>query len=222
MLTLIRRRLYLFWWAIPRLIAARRSPHEIILPARGWLKGAFRAFPPDHSYRLHYLHNSLVREVPRRRERLLRRLGRWIVRLTLPALRVVTFLETTVKSIRSVLLRRTRRVALQPRKVPRPARALVQRTLRGTDRVERKLEKRKNRLVETLLHAVAWQERWKAGELIVGYNNLGEISFQWTAEKQEVTQRLWWHSYDSKAPLRVTEYHESLEPPALEAAPPLP
>ena len=39
MLTIIRRRMYRFWWSVPRLIAALRSPYEVILPARGWLKG---------------------------------------------------------------------------------------------------------------------------------------------------------------------------------------
>src|SRR5437763_16649850 len=64
LLQLIRRRLYLFWWAIPRLLAAHRSPDEIVMPAHGWLKGAFHASPPDRSYRLHYLHNTVMYHPP--------------------------------------------------------------------------------------------------------------------------------------------------------------
>ena len=58
--SLIWQRIYLFWWAIPRLLATRRSLYEIVLPMHGWLKGAFRSYPPDRIYRLRYLPNTLA------------------------------------------------------------------------------------------------------------------------------------------------------------------
>src|SRR5204862_550489 len=58
-LKLIRSRIYQFWWSVPRLIDAMRSPYEIVLPAQGWPKGAFKDMPPTRSYRLHYLRDTL-------------------------------------------------------------------------------------------------------------------------------------------------------------------
>src|SRR5207302_10438462 len=56
-LSIIRTQSYRLWWSIHCLIAALRSPYEIIMRAWGWPKGAFDAFPPDRSYRLRYLRN---------------------------------------------------------------------------------------------------------------------------------------------------------------------
>ena len=59
LLKIIRSKLIMFWWAVPRLIDATRSPYEIVLPAQGWPKGAFNDTPPDRSYRLRYLGDTL-------------------------------------------------------------------------------------------------------------------------------------------------------------------
>ena len=58
--------------------------------------------------------------------------------------------------------------------------------------------------------------------MIIGYNNLAEINFQWTTERQDVTQRLWWQAGGQEEELRMTEYRDTLEPPKLGDAPPLP
>ncbi len=79
----------------------------------------------------------------------------------------------------------------------RSARSLLWKERRGEQapgsfrQPERVLAKPRNKLVVALLRRVAWLRRQKAGELIVGNNNLGEIHFTWTAENKVVTQRLW-------------------------------
>jgi hypothetical protein len=222
LLTLIQKRFYLFWWAIPKLIAAHRSPYEIVLPARGWLKGAFRAIPPDRVYRIHYLPNTLVPALPKKRYALLRRIVTWVIQLIHFGLAGVNVLEKGVAKTRRLLLRQANKVEQAPRTVPQPVRSLTQGALRGTDVVERRLEKRRRRLVGAILHYVVRLNRWKAGKLIIGYNNLGEISFQWTPGKKEVIQRLWWRLDDPEQPLQMTEYRDTLDPPAPKTAPPLP
>jgi len=222
LLTLIRKRFYLFWWAIPRLIAAHRSPYEIVLPARGWLKGAFRALPPDRIYRIHYLPNTLVPVPPKKRYTLLRRLVAWVIQLIHLGLAGVNFFEKTVTRTRSALLHQARKVEQAPGVVAQPVQSLTRGAIRGTDVVERRLERRRHRLVRAILHYVMHLNKWKAGKLIIGYNNLGEISFQWTSGKKEVIQRLWWRLDDPEQPLQVTEYRDTLDPPAPETAPPLP
>lgn len=221
--TLIRKRIYLFWWSIPRLIAAYRSPYEIVLPAHGWLKGAFKAFPPDRIYRLRYLRNALAQVTPKRKYTLRRRLATLGIRSIRPALVGLTLLETGIRKIRRGLLSyRASRIERAPDAVSKSARELTSRTIRSTDVLEHKIEKRRNKLVAAVLRYAGWLGRWKAGNLIIGYNNLGEISFVWTPEKKEAIQRLWWCSDDQKLPGLRTEYHESLELPALSEAPSLP
>lgn len=221
-LALIGKRILLFWWSIPRLIAARRSPYEIILPAHGWLKGAFGTFPPDRVYRLYYQRNTLARLNPEEHLPLRTRLSMWGGRLIRLALGGITFFETSVGKIRSALLQRAKkREQAPPQAIPQPAHALARRSIRSADRLERQLEKRRNKLVSSILQR-SWLNRWKAGELIVGYNNLGEISFEWTGEKRSVSQRLWWATDDLQQPLQVTEYADTLESPRWDAAPPLP
>ena len=56
--------------------------------------------------------------------------------------------------------------------------------------------------------------------MIVGYNNIGEISFDWGADKKEVKQKLWW--YDPDGQLQSTEYSETLILPGREDEPLLP
>jgi hypothetical protein len=221
LLPLIHRRLYLFWWAIPRLLAAHRSPDEIVMPAHGWLKGAFHACPPDRSYQLHYLRNTVMYYPPERRQPLHRYVIQGMSRLNRLALHGITGLEASVQRARGQLLHQVPKIAWHPESIPQPARSLVSGTLHETERVARKLEQRRDWLVARILRAVVRQGRWKAGEMIIGYNNLAEISFQWTAERQDVTQRLWWYA-GGQEELKMTEYHDTLEPPKLGDAPPLP
>jgi len=56
--------------------------------------------------------------------------------------------------------------------------------------------------------------------MIIGYNNLAEISFRWAVKRQKVIQRLWWHAGDQEG-LKMTEHHDMLEKPELGDAPPL-
>ena len=79
-----------------------------------------------------------------------------------------------------------------------------------------------DRLVARILRMVVRQDQWKAGQMIIGYNNLAEVSFQRSLEGQEVMQRLWWQAGDQEEELRMTEYRDTLEPPELGDAPPLP
>jgi hypothetical protein len=221
-LALIRQRIYLFWWAIPRLIAASHSPDEIVLPAHGWLKGAFHSYPPDRIYRLRYLPNSLGQVQLRKRDRLRVRTTSWRLRLIRFALEGITLVETGVRRIMRSLLWRVRRGERARIVPPQPTRALVRGAAQGTTLLERQLAKPRNKLVTALLHRAAWLNRWKAGELFVGYNNLGEIIFEWTEQKKVVTQRLWYPADDPVQPLQKADYQETLEPPALNTAPPLP
>ncbi len=222
-LALIRQRIYLFWWSIPRLIAAYRSPYEIVLPAHGWLKGAFKAFPPDRVYRLHYLRNARAQVLPRRKYTLRRRLATGVIRSIRLALAGLALLESGIRRIRGGLLYyRARRMRHAPDALSQPARQLTASTIRSTDLLEHRIERQRNKLVATIFRYAGWPGRWKAGDLIIGYNNLGEISFVWTPEKKEVVQRLWWCSDEQKRPLLRTEYHESLELPEVSEAPPLP
>ena len=222
-ITLIRQRIYLLWWSIPRLIAAHRSPYEIVLPAHGWLKGAFKAFPPDRIYRLRYLRNARAQMLPKRKYTLRRRLETGVIRSIRLALVGLTLLETGIRKIRAGLLYyRARRMRHAPGVVSQPPRELTYRTIRSTDVLEHGIERRRNRLVAAIFRYAGWPGRWKGGDLIIGYNNLGEISFAWTPEKKEVVQRLWWSSDEQKQPLLNTEYRESLELPTAGEAPPLP
>ena len=145
-------------------------------------------------------------------------LGSNFIRL---ALRSNTLIETSANRVRSMLLRRARKVEQSAHTLPRPARELAHQAIRGTEAIERRLERRRNRLVSAILSR-SWLDRWKVGELIVGYNNLGDLRFAWTTEKKEVTQRLWWVADDAEQPLHMTEYTDTLECPTWDAVPPLP
>ena len=219
-LSLTWQRVYRFWWAIPKLLAAHRSPYEIVLPMRGWSKGDFQGYPPDRVYRLRYLPNTLAHIPLRRRDRARLRASSWAMRLLRFLLGGVTFVETSLRRGVRKLLRKERRVEQAPGMFDQSRRALVREAAKGTGRFERQLAKPRNSLIAALMRRSAWQGRWKAGELFVGYNNLGEIRFTWTEEKHSVTQRLWYRADD--ATLRKTDYHETLELPTPEAQPPLP
>ncbi len=219
---LIHRRIYLFWWAIPRLLAAHRSSDEIVMPAHGWLKGAFHNCPPDRSYQLQYLHNTLVERAPGQRQSLRQYVTRGISGLAGLVLRVVIWLEVRLQHIRERLLRQVPGVEQHVQRISLPARSLLHRTVHETEHAERRLERRRERLVARIFRSVVRQGQWKTGEMIIGSNNLAEINFQWSMERQDVTQRLWWYAGDGEDMLRMTEYHDTLEPPALDTAPPLP
>ena len=219
---LITQRIYLFWWAIPRLLATRRSPYEVVLPVQGWLKGAFIGYTPDRIYRLRYLPNTLGHIALRKRDRLRLRTSAWTIRFLRFILGGITFIETSIKrSTRHLLLRETRGEQ-EPGILRQPERALIDQTAKGTHLLGHQLAKPRNRVIAAILHRAAWLNHWKAGELFVGYNNLGEIHFKWTSEKKVVTQRLWYHTDDMAQPLRKIDYHETLELPSPGSAPPLP
>ena len=221
-LSLIWQRIYLFWWAIPRLLAARRSPYEIVMPARGWLKGAFRGYPPDRTYRLRYLRNTLSLVRLRKRDRLRLRTSTWTLRLLRIPLGLITLIETGTRRITRTLLLRVRKVEQTSSLPAAPVRTLEQEAAQGTNLLERQLAKPRNKLVAAFLRYAGWAKRSKAGELIVGYNNLGEIHFTWTAERKVVMQRLWYYSDDPAQPLLKTDYYDTLELPAPKEAPPIP
>lgn len=222
LLSLIWERIYLFWWAIPRLLAARRSPNEIVMPARGWLKNAFYGYPPDRIYRLHYLRNSLARLRFRKRDTFRLRISAAFIRLIRLILGGLAFIETsTTKTSRRLLSKESTREQ-PPGAAARPEAALAHGAAHGTNRLERSLAKPRSKLVTAIFRSVEWLNWWKAGELIVAYNCLGEIHFEWDAPKKEVIQRLWWHTDDPAQPLLKTDYHDTLELPVWDAAPPLP
>jgi hypothetical protein len=221
-LSLIWQRIYLFWWAIPRLLAARRSPYEIVMPARGWLKNAFRGCPPDRTYRIRYLRNTLALVRLRKRDRLRLRTSTWILRLLRIPLGVLTLIETGTRRITHTLLWRVRK-GEQTSSLPAvPARALAHEAAHGTSLLEHQLAKQRNKLVAAFLRYAGWLRRSKAGELIVGSNNLGEIHFTWTADRKVVMQRLWYYTDDPAQPLLKTDYYDTLELPAPNDAPPIP
>jgi hypothetical protein len=225
MLSIIRRRMYRFWWAIPRLIAAHRSPYEVIFPARGWLKGTFDVFPPDRGYRLRYLHNTMTPEITRRTQNLLGSLKRPFLRLTRLALGTLTFIEGQVIRARNSLLRQGSKAEQDAQRLARPATSIRREAVHGTVRIESGIEKRKNILIEIILRYSTWMNRLKASDLIIGYNNIGEISLNWTDDKKDISQHLWWYYPDDNpnhAILRNTTYTDSLQLPTPEMEPPLP
>lgn len=217
------RRIYLFWWAIPRLLATRRSPYEVVMPAHGWLKGAFHGFPPDRVYRLRYLRNTLIGGSARKRDRLRARTSPWILRLLRIPLGFLTLVETSARRLIRHSNERVRRVRQGSSGSALLIGTLKREAAQGTRKLEHELTKPRRKLVSALLHYFGWPNQEKAGELIVGYNNLGELYFEWTETKQVVVQRLWYVRTDDAAQLlRHTDYCETLELPGMDAAPPLP
>ncbi|HZU00499.1 MAG TPA: hypothetical protein VFA10_12590 [Ktedonobacteraceae bacterium] len=87
----------------------------------------------------------------------------------------------------------------------------------------RELEQRCRFIVDTIAHREEWLERRKMGMHIVGYANIGDISFVWSAREQDVLQRLWWwHPDHPERPTLGTEYRHTLRLPSFDEAPPLP
>ncbi|MGZ3647279.1 MAG: hypothetical protein ACXVCM_25900 [Ktedonobacteraceae bacterium] len=228
-LSLIRTHPYKLWWSIPRLIAALRSPYEIVMRTRGWPKGAFDAFPPDRSYRLRYLRNihsptATQKLVTGKVQPLPIAFFGWMIHLIRTVLGAVIFLETQLGKARNKLLRRATSVKQTQKALQQPAHVLAQEAIKETERLERHLAKRRRSLVERLIRLEEeWLDKLKAGALIVGYNNIGDISFDWVPGKKDVIQRLWWcHPNNPDRPTLATEYRATLELPERDASPPLP
>ena len=102
MLKLIRSKILFFWWSVPRLINAMRSPYEIVLPAQGWPKGVFNDMPPHRSYRLRYLgdtmHSDIAEDEPLEKGRTLQMpLAKPGFSLKRPAIHVLAFAESATR-----------------------------------------------------------------------------------------------------------------------------
>jgi hypothetical protein len=223
MLNIIRSRIFLFWWSIPRLIDAKRSPYEIVLHTHGWPRGAFDKMPPDRSYRLRYIRDvrhpieTPAGDMVVGQPSLLQRTSMGLT-LQRSALSGITFAESILGRLRHKLAKRAAAHVLSGGR-NRVRGALMA----GSEFIELKLEKCKQRLKEALFQREQWLGEWKAGAYIIGYANIGEIGFDWAPEKKSTYQRLWWWSRESpERPALGTEYHETLELPTWSDAPPLP
>ncbi len=225
-LRIVMWRVYLIWWALPKLIDAHRASTEIVLPAQGWPSGAFNTIQPNRSYRVHYLRDQLDIAQPQKAAAektqtshtmllgCLLKLGRTI-------LKVITIFEARVGKTRKSIGRRTIRITQEPTSHVRKHSAHG--VIKGTDLMESRLEKRKNTLGEAIFHHQQWLQQWKAGSHIIGYANAGEIVFQWNNDQQEVIQRLWWWPpQNPDQPALASEFHETLKLPSPDDAPPLP
>ncbi|TMB76182.1 MAG: hypothetical protein E6J48_14300 [Chloroflexi bacterium] len=144
-LKLIRSRIYQFWWSVPRLIDAMRSPYEIVLPAQGWPKGAFKDMPPTRSYRLRYLRDTLhglaAPDDALEKPRPVARRGFRLKRMTL---KIITFVETKLGKTSRKLVRRTLAAQQAPEKLPPGTHHIVRGSIKGAERLERRLDRRKN------------------------------------------------------------------------------
>ncbi len=201
---------------MPRLIAAHRSPYEVIFPARGWLKGTFDAFPPDRGYRLRYLHNTMTPQVTRRQRYLLGSLRQLLLSPARLSLGTLTFIEGQVIRARNALLRRGRKIEQGPQLLARPAISFRREAVHRTVRIESGIEKRRNFLLGIILRYSTWMNKLKASDLIIAYNNIGEISLNWIADRKEVSQHLWWYSpadNSSDPILKNTTYTDTLQLP---------
>jgi hypothetical protein len=227
MLDLIRLRVFDLWWSVPRYMDLRRSPHALVFPAQGWPVGAFNAFPPDRSYRLHYLHHGErsphyqdLRAVKEKAQVSRITFSRWLL---VQASKIVDFFQWRLLKGRNKLASRT--AEFQKERIPLPRRISnwVGEIVKNTELLERELEKREKIIADAIVHREEWLERLKAGMNIVGYNNIGEISFEWSLDQKNVIQRLWWwHPDNTEKPTPATQYSDTLELPAFDAAPPLP
>lgn len=228
MLSIIRSRTLLFWWSIPRFLDALRTPYEIVLPAKNWPEGAFNDTPPDRSYRLRYIPDSMnplnAKDLALDQgQRPRMSFARLTSRMRRIAIRAIAFVERRLGMTRRKLARRSLAAEQAPKLLPMGTHHVVRESIKGASIVERKLEKRKNRLTETLFHREEWLSKWKAGVHIIGYANIGEICFRWTPGERTVLQNLWWwHPDNSECPTLASEYSDTLELPRPDAAPPLP
>ncbi len=224
-LLLILTRFYFIWWSVPKLIDTIRSRTEIVFPASGWPEKAFELIPPDRRYRVSYLRDQLGTEQEQDGEKKSEppaHSGTYVWWFALPRviLKGLAILEARLGKARKEVARRERKIeAVSSRHRKRVLRGV----LRETDRLQRRLEKRRNTLGEAIFHHQRWLQDWKAGTHIIGYANIGEIVFSWQGEEQEVMQRLWWwHPYSSEHPTLAAEFCDTLNPPTFEEGPRLP
>src|SRR5437667_574131 len=159
--------------------------------------------PPNRGYRLRYLPDTLreigvgaegLKRAPLRSAEAVDAINRPVHRLGFRLWRIalegVAFIEGRLGRARRRLVRRTVAAEHTSKSLPRGTHHIVRGAIKGSDVLERRLEKRKNILAEALFHREEWLRKWKAGGHIVGYANIGEIVFCWTAERKDVTQRL--------------------------------
>ncbi|GHO53174.1 hypothetical protein [Ktedonobacter robiniae] len=227
----ISQHIFRFWWSLPRLIATHRSQREIVLPSRGWLPGTFKQIPPDRVYRIRYLQNTRAPETRQRKRGVFLHFNRLLQRPQRLALGMTWLLESALRRIRQRTARLHQKTERQPLSgrwlLDRPTHAVTHEILDKSADLEQALSKRRNALVTTLLKGRNWLNKWKAGTLIVGYNNIGEIYFTPGDDGQrEVCQRLWWWRQDDEGQsgdmMQSTEYRERLTLPTSAERPPLP
>jgi hypothetical protein len=150
------------------------------------------------------------------------RVSPWILRFLRIILGIITLVETSVRRITRALLWKIRKSEQTASILAPPAGKLAQEAVQGTNTFTRNLAKPRKKVIGALLHYLRWPSQWKAGELVIGYNNLSEIHFEWTEEKKAVAQRLWYAGDDVIENILLTEYQDTLELPMPDAAPPLP
>jgi hypothetical protein len=210
MRAIVRSHIYKLWWSAARLIDLQRSSYALVLPAKGWPQGAFAAIPPDRSYRLRYLHDM-----------------RYRTNICEP---VAVSEGAKPGEARNTTIGQTMSFQQPQESPPGQANSLLQSVVQSAhfleheaEFLEHEVERDETLLADALLHYKDWLRRWEAGMLIVGHANIGEICFEWTPEKKEAFQRLWWwHPSNPERPTPATEYRDTLDLPAFDAAPPLP
>jgi len=214
MLQTIRWHFCKLWWSVPRLVDMWRSPHSVMLPAHGWQRGAFAAIPPDRSYRLCYLPDMRYRWAKAHKPRISTEQAQGV--------------EARDQLVKEVLafqppVSHARRPYSLAHRVEHDIQLLEHSVATDVKRVEHELERDETILAETVLHPDEMLSHWKDGMLIVGYANIGEISFQWTPKEKNAIQRLWWcHPAHPEQPALATEYRDTLELPQFDEAPQFP
>jgi len=201
-------RVYDLWRTLSRSMGLSRYPEEIVLPAQEGSQRAFDSISLARSYQMRYLQDRRAH-------------------LQAPELNRAT--QGAIMGEPS------------PARLSEHAHSLVYDVVKGTHL----LACEAGEMEHLLLHPHEWLSHQEAGILIVGYANIGDISLQWSPDKKEVIQRLWWcypdeapysarneaaassfaHLAERNDPERLaarTEYRDTLDLPAIEAAPPPP
>jgi hypothetical protein len=213
MLQTIRWHFYKLWGSVPSLVDMWKSPHSVMLPAHGWQRGAFAGIPPDRSYRLYYLPDMRYLRAKAHKPRLSPERAQGVETGDPLAKQTIAF-QQPVPLVRPHALTYG---------VEHDIQLLEHSVVTDVERVEYELERDETIVAETVQHPDETLSQWKDGMLIVGYANIGEISFQWTPEEKNAIQRLWWcHPDHPEQPALATEYRDTLELPQFDAAPRLP
>ncbi len=215
MLQTIRWHFYKLCWSVPSLLDMWKSPHAVMLPAHGWQRGAFAGIPPDRSYRLYYLPDMRYLRAKAHKPGLSPERALGVETRDPRAKDAIAFQPPPVS-----LARRPHSLAYG---VEHNIQLLEHSVVTDVEQVEHELERDETIAAETVQHPDETLSHWKDGMLIVGYANIGEISFQWTPEEKNAIQRLWWcHPDHPEQPALATEYRDTLELPQFDAAPRLP